>query len=181
MVSLRSFVTGAVALMATPVVSALTATDITNTLDKVTRELGFLLEPAHSISPANAQTQIDAITVQIYQVTTEITTFASNLERTPAMTSPDSGEVVLAAFREFSLVNQKLLNTLNVISTKEVAAFLPPLLSVLLEEQTVVISLAGQLTRVVEPKVAELQAQAKPMMTAFTITITQIQTVVSSA
>ncbi|GAB1317382.1 hypothetical protein MFIFM68171_07592 [Madurella fahalii] len=162
MLSLRSLVTGAVALMATPIM-ALTATQVTDSLKDLTAKSDALVPPAQSIA--------DSVTVDVFvnvfaEVVVGSTDLVAQLEATAPITVAAEVDLIIAAFVQLSVSLQVVLDILSVRVdiVADLVVLLQPVLSILGQEQTAINGIAAELIRIVDSRGAEIQAPADTLL-----------------
>ncbi|KAK3328056.1 UVI-1 [Cercophora scortea] len=171
MVSITSFFTSAVALLAVPALAALTPAQTVSNIQALTAKSQALQAPAQSITIVNGPLiliglgpfpQIIAGFSDIVSTTTTAITQMQGSSPVPAGADADA---IADAFREFVRVHQVLLNIL--IGKAGLFSTVPfigqPVASALRQVESVVDTVAFQLIDQVQSKASDLTQQAKSL------------------
>ncbi|KAK4466808.1 hypothetical protein QBC42DRAFT_335305 [Cladorrhinum samala] len=183
MVSIRSLFTSAVAMMALPVMGAVTPQQIAGTLKDITDLSLKLQKPAQAITIVNApliiigQGPFPELIKGFTEIVTVATTTISQFPGTPQITSEADGTLVFDSFRAFVSVHQQLLNIL--IGKAGILTQIPlvgaPVAAVLRSVEGVVDSIAIFLINTVETRAKDLTYEANSLGNTLDLTIQKYQ------
>ncbi|KAK4167931.1 hypothetical protein QBC43DRAFT_229374 [Cladorrhinum sp. PSN259] len=171
MVSIRSLFTSAVAMMALPVMGALTPAQIADGIKTLTTKSQALQPAAQSITLVNApliiigQGPFPKLIVGFTDIVSTATAIIGQFDGTAPITSDADAKTVFDSFRAFVRVHQELLNIL--IGKAGILEKVPfvgqPIATVLRQVESVVDTISITLINTVEPKANDLMTEANSL------------------
>ncbi|KAG7285940.1 hypothetical protein NEMBOFW57_008236 [Staphylotrichum longicolle] len=186
MVSLRSLVAG-VALIAAPVMAALTPTQLADGIKILTTKSQALQAPAQSITILNAplivlgQGPFPQIITGFTDIVSTATVIISQLNGMPPVAAGPDSDLIFNAFREFVRVHQALLNILigkaGIIEKVPVVG--EPVASVLRSVESVVDTIAITLINNVQSRSADITADANSLGNSLDLCIQKYSSIVN--